>query len=339
MMRAWLLDKQRPVEEWPLKLAHIPTPHAKENEIRLKILACGICRTDIHIAEGDLPLKKAPLVLGHEIVGIVDEVGEHVTRFHMGEKAGVYWLNHTCGQCKYCLKQQENYCPAIQCTGWDTHGGFAEYITIAESYALSLEEIELEPFKIAPLLCPGIAGFAAFNLTSLQKGDKLGLYGFGPTAYFVLQVAQSMGIETYVSTRSAKNIDHARKAGAEWAANAAIEKMPVQLDAAIIFPPAGALVEPVLSEVIIGGTVVLAPVSMSPIAIGNYSRNLWGRSIKTLYHLKRSDAEGFLKHIRGLDLDVGTKMFPFEVLPDALVLAKQGRMKKPNAVLAIGELN
>lgn len=334
-MQAWILDKQGPVEDRPLRLVQLPTPHPKENEVRLKILVCGICRTDIHIAEGDLPPKKSPIVLGHEIVGVVDEVGKNVTRFCTGDKAGVYWLYSSCGQCKHCRAQQENYCPEIQCTGWDIDGGFAEYITIAEAYALPLNEIRLEPFKIAPLLCPGIAGYAAFKLTKARKGDKLGLYGFGPTAYFVLKIAQSMGIETYVSTRSAKNIESARGAGARWVANTSREKMPVQLDAAIIFPPAGNLVEPVLSQVEIGGTLVFAPVSMSPIAIDNYSQNLWGRSIKTLYHLRRSDAEGFLKIIRELDADVGAALFPFETLPDALILAKHGKLDQPNAVIKI----
>jgi alcohol dehydrogenase, propanol-preferring len=338
-MRAWILDKQGPVEERPLKLVEFPIPHPKGNEIRLKNLVCGICRTDIHIVEGDLPLKKSPIILGHQVVGIVDEIGEKVSRFSVGDKAGIYWLYSSCGQCKNCLSGWENYCPAIQCTGWDANGGFAEYTTIAEAYALPLNDIPLEPFKIAPLLCPGIAGYAAFKLSGAQKGDKLGLYGFGPTAYFVLKVAQSIGIETYVSTRSVKNNENAHRAGATWVANTAREKMPVHLDAAIVFPPAGNLVEPVLSQVEIGGTLVLAPVSMSPIAIDNYSQNLWGRSIKTLYHLKRSDAEGFLKIIRGLDTDMGATLFPFESLPKALILVKHGRLDRPNAILKIAELD
>jgi len=334
-MQAWILDKQSPVEARPLKLVQLPTPHPKEGEIRIKTLVCGVCRTDIHIVEGDLPLKKNPITLGHEIVGVVDEVGKEVTQFSIGDKAGIYWLHSSCGHCKQCLSGRENYCPNIQCTGWDVDGGFAEYVTITEAYALPLNEIRLEPFEIAPLLCPGIAGYAALKLTGAQKGDKLGLYGFGPTAYFVLKVAQSMGIDTYVSTRSATNIENAHRAGAKWAANTASKKMPVRLDAAIIFPPAGNLVEPVLSQLEIGGTLVLAPVSSSPIAIGSYSQNLWGRSIKTLYHLKRSDAEGFLKIIGGLEGSVGTTLFPFEELEDALIMVKQGNLEQPNAVIKI----
>jgi propanol-preferring alcohol dehydrogenase len=337
MMRAWVLEKQAQIEERPLKLVQIPTPHPKDDEIRLKNLVCGVCRTDIHIAEGDLPLKKSPIILGHEIVGVVDEVGERVARFHVGDRAGVYWLHSSCNQCKYCLSGRENYCPEINCTGWHVDGGFAEYTIISEAYAIPLNDVHLEPFEIAPLLCPGIAGYAAFRLTDLHEGDRLGLYGFGPTAYFVLKVAQSLGIETYVSSRSAKNIDSARRAGADWAADAAKERMPVKLDAAVIFPPAGNLVEPVLSQLENGGTLVLAPVSASPIVIEEYSKNLWGRSIKTLYQLKRSDAYGFFEIIGGLEAVVGTTLFPFEELQDALILVKQGKLKQPNAVITIAE--
>ncbi len=334
-MRAWILEKQAKIEERPLKLVEVPTPHPQDGEVRIKTLVCGVCRTDIHIAEGDLPLRKSPIILGHEIVGFVDEMGKDVERFHVGDKVGVYWLHSACGQCKYCLSQRENYCPEIKCTGWDLDGGYAEYMTIPAKYALPLNDVQLKPAEIAPLMCPGIAGYAAFKLTGAQEGDKLGLYGFGPTAYYVLRVAQSMGIETYVSTRSAKNIEGAKRAGANWAANAAKERMPCKLDAAILFPPAGNLVEPVLSQLEKGGTLVMAPVSASPIVIERYSENLWGRDIRTLYNLKRSDAEEFFAIVDRLGLKVGTSLFPFEELQDTLILAKQGNLAEPNAVIEI----
>jgi propanol-preferring alcohol dehydrogenase len=186
-------------------------------------------------------------------------------------------------------------------------------------------------------LCSGIAGSAALKLTGAQKGDKLGLYGFGPTAYCVLKVAQAIGIETYVSTRSPKNIKNAREEGANWAADASIERMPCKLDAAIIFPPAGNLVEPALSQLDKGGTLVLAPVSASPIMIEDYSQSLWGHSIQTLYHLKRSDTEDFFKLVNKLELKVGTSLFPFEKTQDALILAKLGKLEQPNAVIKIAD--
>jgi propanol-preferring alcohol dehydrogenase len=334
-MRAWILEEQAPVEKRPLRLVEVPTPQPGNDEIRLKILVCGVCRTDIHIAEGDLPLKKSPVVLGHEIVGIVDEVGGNVERFSVGDRAGAYWLHSACGTCKYCRSQRENYCPHIRCTGWDADGGFAEFVTVPAAYALALDDVHLETRQIAPLMCPGIAGYAAFQLTGAQAGDRLGLYGFGPTAYYVLKVAQYRGIEVYVSTRSPRNIEAARREGARWAANAAREEMPCKLDAAILFPPAGSLVEPILSQLEKGGILVMAPVSASPIVIGSYSENLWGRDIRTLYNLNRSDAEAFIEIVDQLDLSVGTHVFPFEALQDALILAKQGKLEQPNAVIRI----
>ena len=336
-MRAWILEEQMRIEERPLRLVEVPTPHPQDDEIRVRVLACGVCRTDIHIAEGDLALKRSPIILGHEIVGEVDEAGSMVGRFSKGDRAGVYWLHGACGKCKYCRSGRENYCPEVRCTGWDEHGGYAEYVTVPAAYALPLSDVQMEAREIAPLMCPGIAGYAAFKLAGVQKGDRLGLYGFGPTAYCVLKIAQFAGIELYVSTRSQKNIEAARTEGAQWAANATQEQMPCKLDAAILFPPAGNLVEPVLSQLENGGVLVMAPVSASPITIKNYSHNLWGRDIRTLYNLRRSDAEDFFDIVDQLDLQVGTSVFAFEELQDALILAKQGRLQQPNAVIEIAE--
>lgn len=334
-MRAWILEEQGKVETRPLKLVEVPEPRVKDDQVRIKVLVCGVCRTDIHIAEGDLPLKKAPIVLGHEIVGVVDEVGEKVKRFSLGDRAGVYWLYSSCKKCKYCLSRRENYCPGFKATGWDEDGGYAEYITVSEDYALSLNHVQLEPAEVAPLMCPGIAGYAAFKLTEARKGCKLGLYGFGPTAYFVLKVAESMGVETYVSTRSSRNIERAKREGAYWAADSSKENMPCKLDAAIIFPPAGNLVEPALSQLERGGTLVMAPVASSPIVINNYSENLWGHSIKSLYHLNKDDAGEFFSMVGSVNLKINTSQFPFEELQDALILVKQGKTEQPNAVIKV----
>ena len=338
-MRAWILEKQAEIESKPLKLVELPDPYAKEGEIRVRVLVCGVCRTDIHIAEGDLPLRKSPVILGHEAVGVVDEVGKNAQRFRIGDMVGVYWLHSACGQCKHCLAQRENYCLEFKATGWDENGGFAEYLTIPERNAVSLDGILLEPAEIAPLLCPGVAGYAAFILTEAQKGDKLGLYGFGPTAHCVLKVAQALGIETYVSTRSRKNIERAKKEGATWVGNTAKEALPCKLDAAVIFPPAGNLVEPALSQVEKGGIVVLAPVSSSQIVIEDYSNNFWGRSLKTLYNVTKTDAEAFFAIVQDLGpgIRVGASIFPFEDLQDALIRVKHGELEQPDAVIQVVE--
>jgi len=334
-LKAWILTKQAPVEERPLTLTEFPNPRPGEHEIRMKVSYSGICRTDIHIAEGDLPLMKTPIILGHEVVGIVDELGEGVTRFQVGERVGAYWLHSACGRCNYCRSGQENYCPNFQATGWHANGGFAEYMVVPEEFALSLESVLLDPSKIPPLLCPGIAGYAAFKLAEVQAGGTLGLYGFGPTAYYVLKVAQSLNIQTYVSTRSQKNSERAKREGAVWVADASKEELPADLDAAILFPPAGNLVEPILSQVKPGGNLVMAPVSSSPITIKHYSENLWGRTIKTLYQLRRSDAEEFIERVNDLDLHPGVSLFHFEELDEAIILAKQGKLEQPNAIIAV----
>ena len=334
-MKAWMLEKQAGLGEGSLKLAELPRPTPQAGEVRLKVLVCGVCRTDVHIAEGDLPLKKCPVILGHEIVGLIDQVGPDVDGFQIGERAGICWLHSACGQCKHCLSQRENYCSEIKCTGWDVDGGYAEYVTVPARQALPLDGVRMEPVQIAPLLCPGISGYAALKLTGVQKGDKLGLYGFGPTAYYALKVAQTLDVDVYVSTRSEQHIASAKKAGARWAANASVEGMPCRLDAAILFPPAGSLVEPILSQLMPGGTLVMAPVSASPIRIESYSDNLWGRNLVTLYNLNMEDARGFFEVADRIELDVGTRVFSFEELPSALLLVKHGKVGAPNAVVEI----
>jgi propanol-preferring alcohol dehydrogenase len=247
----------------------------------------------------------------------------------------VCWLNNTCGKCKYCRAGRENYCPDIKSTGWDEDGGYAEYITVLENTALPLNDAKLDPADIAPLMCPGIAGYAAFKLTKAQKGSKMGLYGFGPTAFCVLKVAKAMGIEVYVSTRSPKNIKDAINTGADWAADTSKKQMPCKLDSAIVFPPAGNLVEVALSQVERGGIMVLAPVSASPIVIENYSENLWGRTIETLYNVKKSEADEFLVIADRLKIKSEKGVFPFEKLQDVLIAVRHGKARVANSVIQI----
>jgi propanol-preferring alcohol dehydrogenase len=332
-MKAWITREQAEIVKEPMELTNIPTPHPKGDEIRIKVTACGICRTDLHIVEGDLPLKKSPIVTGHEVVGMVDEIGDTVKKFKRGDQVGVTWLHSTCGRCKHCLSGRANYCPEYQCTGWHVNGGFAEYMTIREDFALSLQGVDMAPEDIAPLLCPGVAGYFAFKLADLKEGDKLGLYGFGPTAYYVLKVANYLGIECYVSTRSKHNIESARKQGAVWADNAMNTEMPEMLDAAVIFPPAGRLVEPTLAQVKQGGKVVLAPVDMTLIEIKDYSNNLWGRDLLTLYNVKHSASEEFLRLATKIDLAMDIKIVPFEKVQDAMIQLKQGKIKESNTVV------
>jgi len=333
-MKAWILEKQAPIEDRPLKLKEVPTPEPGAYEIRIKNIACGVCRTDIHIAEGDLPLKNSSLILGHEIVGIVDKIGEQVTNFKIGDRAGIAWLNRTCGKCKFCLSGRENLCSQAQFTGWDVDGGFSEFSVISADFAFHISEKQSFE-EIAPLMCPGIAGYRAFRLTELLPGDKLGLYGFGPTASYVLQVAKHKNIEVYVITRSEKNKNAARELGATWIGGYA-DKMPARLDGGIIFPPAGNLVAHALSQLDSGGRLVLGPVTMTPIQIKDYNLIWQERSVISLAHITKKDGVDFLDLANRINLKSPIQVFPFDDLPEVLIKTKHGKVNG-NAVIQIAE--
>ncbi|MGD8869323.1 MAG: alcohol dehydrogenase catalytic domain-containing protein [Gemmatimonadales bacterium] len=334
-MRAWVLTKPAPIEERPLQLVERPRPQPLGSEVRVRVSLCGICRTDLHIAEGELPVGKERLVLGHEIVGVVDAVGADVSRVRPGEKVGVTWLGRTCGVCKHCRAGRENYCAAFKATGRDLDGGFAEYAVAHEDAIFALEGIRDPDEQIAPMLCAGVAGYCAFRLMDVGGGDRVGLYGFGPTAYYVLKVADHLGIEVYVSSRSELNLERARRHGAVWVGNAAEDPLPVELDAAIVFPPAGQLVELALQRVKPGGVLVLAPVAMSTIEIGQYSANLWGRDIRTLYNVNRRDAEEFLRLAEEIDMSLGTEVFPFDMCQEGMMRVRRGAIREANAAVRV----
>jgi propanol-preferring alcohol dehydrogenase len=336
-MKAWILKKQAPIEHRPLELADLPVPRPQEHEMRVKVQVCGLCRTDLHIAEGDLPLKKTPLVLGHEVVGVVDEIGRGVNGFQKGDKVGVAWFGGKCGICRHCRAGRENYCPAFKATGWDLDGGMAEYVLVRDYAALSLKDLKLPDEEIAPLMCPGVAGYCAFRLTNAEAGEDIGLYGFGPTAYYVIKVARHLGLNVYVSSRSAANLERARQHGAVWAGDSSRSDMPKMLDSAIVFPAAGPLVEPALQQVKIGGVVVLAPVSMSRIEIHDYAGNFWGRDLRTLYNINAGDARKFLSLAATIDVGMGTEVFPFDECLNALIRVKQGKIREPNAVIRVAD--
>ncbi len=333
-MKAWILETQAPIEERPLQLVELPDPHPGPGQIRIRVQACGVCRTDVHIAEGDLPLHKSPLILGHEIVGIVDEVGPGVTRFRLGQRAGVTWLNHACGECKFCRAGKENLCPQARFTGWDADGGYAEYTLVEADFALHLPEGR--PFmELAPWMCPGVAGYRAFRLTGLGRGTRLGLYGFGPTAAYVLQVAHALGIEVYVVTRSEKNKDAARSLGAEWVGGYD-DQMPVKLDGSIVFPPVGDLVSFALSQLDSNGRLVLGPVTMTPIVIDDFNLIWQERSIISLAHVTRQDGEAFVRLADDIGIKVNTEVYPFARVPEALIAVRHGQVKG-NAVIQVAE--
>lgn len=332
LMKAWVLEHQAPIGSKPLKKTNLEIPEPKRGEIRLKVVTCGVCRTDVHIAEGDLPLRQNPIVLGHEIVGVVDKLGQGVSRFRLGQRAGIAWLNSSCGACKFCRHGRENLCQEARFTGWDVNGGFAQYTTIHEDFAYILSDsISFE--ALAPMMCPGIAGYRTYRLTKVVEGETLGLYGYGPTASYVLQVAHARGVKVFVVTRSEKNQRAAREMGADWVGDYTMP-LPERLDAAILFPPAGDLVEGILANLERGGRLVLSPVTMSPITIRDYNHIWMERSIISLANISRRDGEEFLEIAFKKGIKSHYETFGFDDLPEVMIRVKEGRIKG-NAVIWI----
>jgi len=325
-MKAWILPKQGKVETKPLKQKGIPIPEVKKNEILIKIKATGICRTDLHVIEGDLPLHKKPVIPGHQIVGIVDEIGKGVTSFKKGDRAGAAWLYNSCGRCKFCISGRENLCDNAEFTGWDVNGGYAEFIVIDENFAYHLGKNHSFVEQV-PFMCAGITGYRGYHLADVKKGEKLGLFGFGPTAAFVLQIAKSKDIECFVVTRNRHNQNSAKELEADWVGDYD-DKFPVKLDAAIFYPPAGELVSYVLSLLSPGGRLILSPIYMSPIEIKDYTKLLWmERSIKSVANITRTDGIEFLKIADDLKLKSRIELYKFDDIPEALIKVSKGKIK------------
>lgn len=257
----------------PLELMEVPTPAPAAGQVLLRVEACGVCRTDLHVIDGELPHPKLPLILGHEIVGVVVALGQGANRFAIGDRVGVPWVGKTCGHCRYCREEQENLCDAPEFTGYTLDGGYAEYTVAHEAYCFRIPP-SFGSVEAAPLLCAGLIGYRSLRMT----GDsvRIGIYGFGGAAHIVTQVARNQGGEIYAFTRPGDENSQAfaRELGVVWAGDSTV-KPPVELDAAIIFAPVGALVPQALASVRKGGVVVCGGIHMSPIPEFSYDL-LWG---------------------------------------------------------------
>jgi propanol-preferring alcohol dehydrogenase len=291
----------------------------------LKVQACGICRTDLHVVDGELSEPKLPLIPGHQIVGLVETVGKGVKGFHPGDLVGVPWLGGTCGKCPYCLSGRENLCDHAIFTGYQRNGGFAEYCTANAAFCLSIPD-DYPATQAAPLLCAGLIGYRALRMAG--DGKRLGIYGFGSAAHIVTQVALWEGRKIYAFTREGDEAGQqfARKMGACWA-GAATERPPDELDAAIIFAPAGELVPLALRAVAKGGVVVCGGIHMSPIPSFPYDL-LWGeRSIVSVANLTRLDGEEFLELAPRIPVRTEIEVFPLEHANEALAALRAGKIK------------
>ncbi len=287
-----VLQQIAPIESSPLRLVEMAVPTPGPNEIRLKVRCCAVCRTDLHIIEGDLPAPPLPRIPGHQIVGTVDAVGPSVAEFKLGDRVGIAWLRHTCGQCRFCTTGRENLCEFSQYTGYHADGGYADFALVPADFAYPIPE-GYDDLHAAPLLCAGIIGYRALKRSNLQPGGKLAIFGFGSSAHIVLQIALARGCEVYVVSRSPNHQQMARDLGATWVGEAAA--MPAKATAAILFAPSGKILIPALQCLDRGSAIALAGIHMSPIPSLDYDRLLFNeRDIHPVTANTRDDARELL---------------------------------------------
>lgn len=316
-MRAWRVQKPGPLGSHPLEWGELPDPSPGPHEVLLAVRVCGVCRTDLHLAVGDLEPRRPGVIPGHEVVGEVIKLGEGSRRFHVGERVGAAWLGGTCGTCRFCQRSQENLCLSPTFTGWDRDGGYAELITVAEDYAYPIPEVFSDE-QAAPLLCAGIIGFRALRRAELPDGGRLGIYGFGGSAHLAAQVAIHQGAQVYVMTRSEAARRLAEDLGAVFV-GLAYDEPPEPLDAAILFAPAGSLVPHVLRALDRGGTLAIAGIHLSTIPPLHYASELFQeRQLRSVTANTRADGEEFLRIAAEIPLRPTTVAYPLDAADKAL---------------------
>jgi alcohol dehydrogenase, propanol-preferring len=307
----------------PLVATERARPQPGPGEVLVRVSACGVCRTDLHLAEGDLAPRRPLVVPGHEVVGVVEERGDGAQRFALGERVGIAWLRHTCGVCAYCRRGDENLCVAPRFTGWDDDGGFADYAVVDEDFAYLLPP-RYSDAEAAPLLCAGIIGFRALRRAKVRSGTRLGIYGFGASAHLALQVARNLGAVVHVVTRSPDAQQLARALGADSAGSGV---PPEPLDAAILFAPVGTLVPVALQALDRGGVLALAGIYVSEIPPLDYARDLfYERELCSVTANTRRDGEEFLELAGDVPLEVVMTRYPFAETPRALADLASGAL-------------
>ena len=325
-MLAALLRTPKPIDENPLILTDIPIPLPGQHEVRIRVHTCGMCHTDLHTAEGDIPLPKLPVIPGHQIVGVVQACGRKARRFREGDRVGVPWLRYACGQCQYCKNGNENLCNDAEFTGLQADGGYAEFAIVNEAFAYSLPKDFLD-HQAAPLLCAGVIGYRALRLSEIRSGERLGLFGFGASAHIVIQIARHWNCEVYVFTRSSEHQRHARALGAAWVGQAE-DSPPEKLESAIIFAPAGRLVLDGLRVLDKGGTVVLAGITMTPIPEIDYGSLLYHeRKLRSVANATRRDAQALLELATEVPIRTEVEIFSLSQINRALQKLKQSRIR------------
>lgn len=337
-MKACILEKPAPIEDRPLHLRDVEMPVPVGNEILIKISACGICRTDLHVCEGELEQRLSPVIPGHQIVGKIEKMGESVTDLAVGQRVGAAWLHKTCGKCQDCLKGRENLCEQAEFTGWTRNGGFAEYCVARKDFVYPLPD-NFGDLQAAPLLCAGIIGYRALKLTNLAPGDwrgaRLGIYGFGAAGHVCIQIARARGAEVFVATRDrARHQKLAEQLGAAWVGST-FDEPPVKLDAGIIFAPAGEIVPVALRALAKGATLVLGGIYMSPIPEFEYKLLYGERVVRSVANNTRADGCEFLEEAVRIKLETTVEKFQLDDTNEALIALKNDAIRGAG-VLMIG---
>jgi alcohol dehydrogenase, propanol-preferring len=325
-MKAMAVEKPAPIESDPLHAIEVEIPEPGPGEIRVQVRTCGVCRTDLHVAEGDLPPHSQRIIPGHEVVGIVDKRGVGASRFKQGDRVGIAWLRETCGNCNHCRSGRENLCLNARFTGYDHDGGYAEYAVVREDFAYAIPDT-LGDEEAAPLLCAGIIGFRAIKRADIKPGATVGLYGFGGSAHLAIQVLRYWGCRVFVMSRGGSHRELARDLGAEWIGKAD-DRPPAPLDAAILFAPAGNLVPMALEALDRGGILAIAGIYLSPIPALDYEKHLfYEKELRSVTANTRADGQEFLKIAGEIPIHTHTVAFGLTEANMALKMLKHDQIK------------
>jgi alcohol dehydrogenase, propanol-preferring len=324
-MQACVLRSRAAVETNPLEFTDVVDPLPQAGEVLVKVAACGVCRTDLHVVEGELPPRKMPVIPGHQIVGIVEKTGEGVTRLRPGARVGIAWLHHTDGVCDYCRAGKENLCENAVFTGYTVNGGYASYALASDAFAYPIPET-FPDLAAAPLLCAGIIGFRALRVSGIAPGGRLGFYGFGAAAHVAIQVAHHWNVRVYAATRDVRHQQLAREMGAAWVGGTLAEP-PDKLDSAIVFAPAGEIIPAALKALKKGGTLALAGIHMSTIPPLNYDLLYGERVVRSVANNTRQDGEDFLRLASEIPIHTQTEVFPLREANRALNALKNDAIR------------
>lgn len=323
-MKACVLRSPAPVDTNPLEYTEVPQPQPGRGEALVRVNFCGVCRTDLHVVEGELPPRKPHVIPGHQVVGVIERLGEGASRFQTGTRVGIPWLHSTDQSCEYCRAGKENLCDHPIFTGYTVNGGYAQYAVASENFVYAIPD-SFPDDQAAPLLCAGIIGFRCLRLSDLKAGARLAFYGFGAAAHVAIQVARHWGVDVYAATRGKKHQQLALQLGAIWAGEAT-EAPPAQLDAAIVFAPAGELVPPALKALKKGGVLVLGGIHMSPIPSFDYNLLYWERIIRSVANNTREDGQDFLRVAAEIPVHTTVTSYPLQDANRALNDLKNDRV-------------